>query len=70
MSLNRRTFLTSLAAASAASIAMPHFGLAQSGLLTKPIPTSGEKLPLVGLGSWITFNVGDDPVARLSLIHI
>ena len=21
-------------------------------------------MPLVGLGSWITFNVGDDPVAR------
>ena len=31
---------------------------------TRPIPSSGEALPLVGLGSWITFNVGDDPVAR------
>ena len=64
MPLTRRAFLASLAAASAASIALPRFGLAQSGLLTKPIPSSGEKLPLVGLGSWITFNVGDDPVAR------
>lgn len=34
------------------------------GLLTKPIPSSGEALPLVGLGTWISFNVGNDPVAR------
>ena len=27
---------------------------------TRPIPSSGERLPLVGLGSSITFNVGDD----------
>ena len=31
---------------------------------TRSIPSSGEELPLVGLGTWITFNVGDDPVAR------
>lgn len=28
---------------------------------TRAIPSSGERLPLVGLGSWITFNVGSDP---------
>jgi diketogulonate reductase-like aldo/keto reductase len=33
-------------------------------ILTRPIPSTGERLPVVGLGSWITFNVGDDPVAR------
>jgi diketogulonate reductase-like aldo/keto reductase len=33
-------------------------------VLTKPVPSSGEALPVVGLGSWITFNVGDDRVAR------
>ncbi|KQQ87585.1 aldo/keto reductase [Massilia sp. Leaf139] len=33
-------------------------------LLTRSIPSSGEQLPVVGLGSWITFNVGDDPAAR------
>jgi len=36
---------------------------AQSPLM-RPIPSSGEALPLVGLGSWITFNVGNDPRAR------
>ncbi len=31
---------------------------------TRAIPSSGEALPLVGLGSWVTFNVGSDPAAR------
>lgn len=36
----------------------------QPTFLTKPIPSSGEPLPVVGLGSWITFNVGNDRAAR------
>jgi diketogulonate reductase-like aldo/keto reductase len=28
--------------------------------LTRPVPSSGELIPVVGLGSWITFNVGND----------
>lgn len=35
-----------------------------AGPLTRAVPSSGEALPLVGLGSWITFNVGDDGEAR------
>ena len=30
----------------------------------RPIPSSGEPLPVVGLGTWITFNVGRDPQGR------
>jgi diketogulonate reductase-like aldo/keto reductase len=67
MPLNRREVLGSLAGASAAAL-MPGFGLAQDvsqgAPLTRLVPSSGEALPIVGLGSWITFNVGDDPVAR------
>ncbi len=37
---------------------------AAPGVATRPIPSTGEALPVVGLGSWITFNVGDDRVAR------
>jgi diketogulonate reductase-like aldo/keto reductase len=33
-------------------------------VLMRPIPSSGETIPAVGLGTWITFNVGDDPVLR------
>ncbi len=31
---------------------------------TRHIPSTGEAVPAVGLGTWITFNVGDDPVLR------
>ncbi|WP_226666054.1 aldo/keto reductase [Microbulbifer aggregans] len=30
-------------------------------LQSKPIPSSGESLPMIGMGTWRTFNVGDDP---------
>jgi diketogulonate reductase-like aldo/keto reductase len=63
MPLNRREVLGSLAGASAAAL-LPELVLAQAAPLTKPIPSSGEAIPVVGLGSWITFNVGDDTVAR------
>ncbi len=43
----------------------PRLASAQNApLLTRKIPASGEQLPLVGLGSWRTFNVGDDPEGR------
>jgi diketogulonate reductase-like aldo/keto reductase len=38
--------------------------------LARPVPSSGEALPLVGLGSWITFNVGDDPLARAACTQV
>jgi diketogulonate reductase-like aldo/keto reductase len=31
---------------------------------TRRIPSSGESIPAVGLGTWVTFNVGEDPVLR------
>jgi len=39
-------------------------------LLTRPIPSSGEQLPVVGLGSWITFNVGNDAQARAACTDV
>jgi diketogulonate reductase-like aldo/keto reductase len=66
-SIDRRAWLR-LAAASGVSQAWP--ALAQPAPAAvppsrlRPIPSSGELLPCVGLGSWITFNVGDDATAR------
>lgn len=37
---------------------------AATPILQRSIPASGETIPAVGLGSWITFNVGNDPQAR------
>lgn len=38
--------------------------------LTRRIPASGEAIPLVGLGTWITFNVGRDPAGRLAAVEV
>jgi len=69
--LSRRTLLASLVAAGAASVLRPLTPAARrSPILTRPIPSTGERLPVVGLGSWITFNVGDDAVARDSCAEV
>lgn len=61
---SRRAVLRALAAG-AAALTLPKLGAAQgTAPVTKPIPSSGEALPVLGLGSWITFNVGDDPAGR------
>lgn len=36
----------------------------------KRIPSSGEDVPAVGLGTWITFNVGNDPEARANCAEV
>ena len=69
IAINRRKFLGTLAGSSAA-LAWPQHAMAQGAVLTRPIPSSGEALPLVGLGSWITFNVGNDREARDSCAEV
>lgn len=66
-SVSRRTVLAGLAG-SATLAALPAFG--QRPGLTREIPSSGEKLPVMGLGSWITFNVGNDPRGRAASIAV
>lgn len=43
---------------------------AQAAPLARAIPSSGEQLPLVGLGTWITFNVGQDAPARAQCAEV
>ena len=60
-----RRQLLSGCAALVGSLAVPLDLHAQSaGPVTRLIPSTGELVPAVGLGTWITFNVGDDPVLR------
>jgi diketogulonate reductase-like aldo/keto reductase len=59
--MKRREVLGLLGAAVASTSIPPAHAAAP---LTKPIPSSGEALPVVGLGTWITFNVGNDPRGR------
>ena len=36
-------------------------------MLTRPIPASGEALPVIGLGTWQTFDVGPAAAERTVL---
>jgi diketogulonate reductase-like aldo/keto reductase len=62
--VTRREALHTLAAIGAgAMLGAQRLGAQAPALNLRTIPKSGEKLPVLGLGSWITFNVGDDPDA-------
>ena len=61
--MNRRQFVR-LAGAGLGLVMIPPLPAAPTpALLRKPIPSSGERIPAIGMGTWVTFNVGDDPVA-------
>src|SRR5690606_26057860 len=34
---------------------------AAPGPVLRTVPATGERLPAIGMGTWVTFNVGDDP---------
>lgn len=62
--MKRRTLLQALPLLAAGAQAQP------AALLAKPIPSSGERIPAIGLGTWITFNVGSDPPARAQCAEV
>ncbi|MGM0774715.1 aldo/keto reductase [Marinobacter sp.] len=57
---SRRRFLAAMAA-TGLSLRVPSL-LAAAGdkAITRAIPSSGEQLPVIGMGTWRTFNVGGD----------
>ncbi len=62
-----KTWLTSRRAVLGALAALPFAGrlaVAQDAPITRAIPSSGEEIPVIGMGSWITFNVGNDRKLR------
>ena len=68
--VSRRAFLGSLAACVALR-GRPGQAQGNSGpMLAKTIPVSGEAVPVIGMGSWITFNVGDDLAMRAERVRV
>ena len=62
-----------LGAGLAASAWLPALANAQTGasaVLARPIPHSGESLPIVGLGTSQVFEVGDDPARRQACAEV
>ena len=65
--MKRRRFVELLAAYAA----VPVIGEEESPqLITRAIPSSGERLPVIGMGTWITFDVGRSQSARSRLLPV
>jgi diketogulonate reductase-like aldo/keto reductase len=66
VTLSRREMLRQFVAGSAVTALSPFAVAAQARgpIITRRVPSTSEAIPVVGLGSWITFNVGDDRAAR------
>src|SRR5882724_11346110 len=61
--LTRRAVLRLMAVAAAG----PGGAGAVSPIMGRPVPSSGEMMPAVGLGTWRTFDVGEAPAERAPL---
>jgi diketogulonate reductase-like aldo/keto reductase len=67
---SRRRLLGALATAGAATLWPWRDAGAAAPAVRKAIPASGERLPVIGMGSWITFDVGDDADARAQRVRV
>jgi diketogulonate reductase-like aldo/keto reductase len=73
--MNRRDALRHLGAAAAGIAAASSDAWADDAptapaMHTRPIPSSGERLPVIGLGTWQTFDVGTAAVERAPLAEV
>lgn len=69
--MSRRTALQMIGGVTAAAALVPPYGLAQDRTVIKrAIPASGEELPIIGLGTSRTFDVGDDEEAINRLVDL
>jgi diketogulonate reductase-like aldo/keto reductase len=65
----RRTFMGSLAAAATMPICC-NSDAATGPILMRAVPSTGERIPAIGLGTWITFNVGGDERLRADCARV
>ena len=65
MDARRRALLGALA-----GLAVTRAATGAERMQTRPIPASGEALPVIGLGTWQTFDVGGNGAARAPLKEV
>lgn len=64
MTLKRSDFLKGASASLVGSVAVTAHGHAGGLMQKRKIPSSGEMLPVVGVGTWQTFDIGASPAER------
>jgi aryl-alcohol dehydrogenase-like predicted oxidoreductase len=70
MDARRRSALKTIAGLIAAAPVRAAMPAANTSMITRPIPRSGEALPIVGLGTWQTFDVGAEATSRAPLREV
>lgn len=70
MDSSRRKALISVAGLAALAAMKPSAAAAPGALIERTIPATGERLPVIGVGTWQTFDVGGDKVARGALREV
>ena len=69
--MNRRQFIGMTGAGIGLSLLPPLTAAALGKTrLLKPIRSSGEQIPAIGMGTWISFNIGGDPVAMTQRLAV
>ncbi len=66
----RRLFLQWMAGLGAVTVIGPSLAVPTLPAIKKAIPASGEKIPVIGMGSWLTFDVGDNEAARATRVQV
>jgi diketogulonate reductase-like aldo/keto reductase len=66
--MKRRSLLTTVPALAGAAL-FPAAAV-EAELLRRTIPVSGEKISAVGLGTWLTFDVGEEVAARTRRLQV
>ena len=67
---NRRRFLQLLAAASSIPMTATAFASAETKPIRKPIPSSGERIPVIGVGTSGVFEVGESLAERQGPLEV
>lgn len=69
--MTRRTFILGTGAVAATVALAPRNLLSKDRTpIKRPIPSTGELLPVMGMGTWGTFDVGEDPAVRTQLAEV
>ncbi len=69
--ITRKAFLKKSLLSAAGLYAAPLvIGSARKEMIFRTIPSTGEKIPAVGMGSWLTFNVGESETQRAPMRQV
>ena len=71
--MNRRSMLRNSAALIAAQLPIFAYGKnlpSSMNLIKRPIPGTDESLPVIGMGTWQTFDIGNNATARQNLSEV